>query len=948
MLMRGCVAVLLSSLAIGPVAFAETFDPGGMNSMQLLPTEQRARVPEDVEVTVWPTGILDAGQTHYITANSPTIVILAVANPKERVFKKGWMVVDVPVGVELIGTNDYLPWHLKQPAETIEHDGKRYARHVFNCSVHPTTIPRGGIGNTWFGRYRPPAVWLKTDRAEGSSLDPLRVTFRYQEEGQEQAVDSPAFEQKLAVSAPIEAQQPKLVDSGVMGRFILNGSAELGETLHAYFAQLGYSYVVQGPRIKALRDDLERWTEAPVQNAYHVASTQPVPEEIEFISEGKAMPRAVTPSAFYKGHPWIEENVFAEIQRRLVGYTDQYKIYHNSSSFLINWEPYVYLKTGDQSDRNRAEFIEWSKLPADEVTAAWPDGIKAKWPKQFHQFNNWQVGQVMKTLATRVHEMSQRVGKDARIGIWAGNDNIYAEPGDDSVPMRILEWGDMPIDVVTWQYFDVPNAHAPFPTSDRMGAAQVVRSARVASWVDEKLGVDRQMRVGCLYGWDQTGGRAGFFLPEQLGFLHLSGILGGSEIIQNYAEYPIWDGRYATEIAKANTRIARWEEFIINGKRQHAHTLVPQSPYPQEVLPDVTPAEQELKSDWAHPGYLFSFEFTKGDQRLITVANTWDYGDVFFLLRFPSLPAGQYQLTEPEEKRLFANDDGQTSLSAEDLAKGVLVHVGATRWGAFVLEPHRQANDGLAIVTSQAVREAMLSRKPALDEAVERDERKYAQDFDAAELGVIKITTHGQKIVDGSLAVGRPGKRPMGEDLAVKVLGDAAGRKLALIDKDPADGLYLALQGTAAEGEIFFDYQLLNGAGRASMGISAYAAVLTVPTESQWNQWFAGTPYRSNFVYLEGVADGPGYPDEREAFTAVDTGLRAEAGRTYRMCWRWTTDRRASIVVDDQPIVTDRPFLSRKGDTASFRWSTAAFAGTPADNGGFSVDEIRYYVRKKK
>ena len=38
---------------------------------------ERARKPNDVDVTVWPTGLIDAQKTHYLTQSSPTIMIFA-------------------------------------------------------------------------------------------------------------------------------------------------------------------------------------------------------------------------------------------------------------------------------------------------------------------------------------------------------------------------------------------------------------------------------------------------------------------------------------------------------------------------------------------------------------------------------------------------------------------------------------------------------------------------------------------------------------------------------------------------------------------------------------------------------------------------------------------------------------------------------------------------------
>ena len=88
-----------------------------------------------------------------------------------------------------------------------------------------------------------------------------------------------------------------------------------------------------------------------------------------------------------------------------------------------------------------------------------------------------------------------------------------------------------------------------------------------------------QVRLICIqhfaYGWAQVGGQAGFYVPEDLALRHLSGPMAGLDVALNYAEWTIWDGRYATEMARANTRIARWERYTLEGKIRSDHVVIP-------------------------------------------------------------------------------------------------------------------------------------------------------------------------------------------------------------------------------------------------------------------------------------------------------------------------------------------------------------------------------------
>ena len=60
------------------------------------------------------------------------------------------------------------------------------------------------------------------------------------------------------------------------------------------------------------------------------------------------------------------------------------------------------------------------------------------------------------------------------------------------------------------------------------------------------------------------------------------------------------------------------------------------------------------------------------------------------------------------------------ALSADELAEGLLVHVGATRWGAFLVEPYEEDKDyGTAVVPAK-VNEVLEQRRAALEDELKR------------------------------------------------------------------------------------------------------------------------------------------------------------------------------------------------------------------------------------
>ena len=61
-------------------------------------------------------------------------------------------------------------------------------------------------------------------------------------------------------------------------------------------------------------------------------------------------------------------------------------------------------------------------------------------------------------------------------------------------------------------------------------------------------------------------------------------------------------------MARINTRIARWEDYLLRGKPQTKHVVIPVSPYSQTIPESVKPADHNIAGVWGKPEYLFSFE----------------------------------------------------------------------------------------------------------------------------------------------------------------------------------------------------------------------------------------------------------------------------------------------------------------------------------------------------
>ena len=930
--------------AFAPAATAKTvaFDPGGMTSLRVLPVEQRHNQPEDVGLAAFPTELVDADRTHYLLRGTPTILILAPANPKARVLKAAKLVLELPDTVRLAWANAYLPWHLLQ-REKIERDGKPYERYTLPCSVHPTTFPRGPARcGAWYERNRPPAVWLLTDQDPGARPGAAYYRVRYTEEGTEKEADSAEGFVHLAVLASAESPQPKLARCGIMGRFIYNGvpkDAGTQTALADMLVRLGFTYCIGHVPLPTNEVRITRGLEIPVQNAFTVSGPTNRPDEIRYQAPGKEeeFRSAVSGWAIYRRHPWVVENALEPIRQAIA--TRQITV------LFSNWEPWAFLDNNDHNPRTMEEFIAWSKLPDGEVKADWPDGVAKTHAKLWRQFRNWEIGQIVKTLVDVIEAANRESGVEARLALGMGNDPMWGTL--DDLPMSMRDWGDMPYLIQTWQYRDVQNATGKFPLTDACGLSQVVRSAALTHHLDNLFGFGRRIELGCLYGWNQTGGD-GYYVPEQLGFLELSGIFAGARNAQSYPEWTIFDGRYAREMAHAHARIARWEDMILRGERKRRHVVIPVSPYPYIRPDDCKPEDQPYNDIGEVPDYLLSYEYRKDGKRLMLVANTWDFGDCFFKIKvFDAEPGKTYVLTEPEEDRIFANAQGKTGLTAADLQSGILAHVGATRWGAFLLEPRASGRRRESVVVAPAaVLAAAEARKDFLADAVERKWRRYRETFDRLPESNLGTGKHGETVVEGEnpdekarIGLGYPlGPKGLGDTLRAAIVSSDRGKSLLLADREPRAFLHAdATWSTGARGEFGFDIRF-DEIGPMSMTLLGPMLGLGMVNEALW-KGISKEPYTPRLLLFSYPLPGAG----RGQVTWTDTGVAVEPKRWYRISFRWDSvakPRRVDVLVDGKPVLEGAEFPRQEG-VYGFRWSTTCEGAGASDPCAFLLDNLK-------
>ena len=73
-----------------------------------------------------------------------------------------------------------------------------------------------------------------------------------------------------------------------------------------------------------------------------------------------------------------------------------------------------------------------------------------------------------------------------------------------------------------------------------------------------------------------------------------------------------------------------------------------------------------------------------------------------------------------ETLAVHANAEGRIVLSADELAKGLIVHAPSTRWAALLVEPYQPGKDYGTPVMPETVQAVMAERTPTLEATLKR------------------------------------------------------------------------------------------------------------------------------------------------------------------------------------------------------------------------------------
>ncbi|MCE5240053.1 hypothetical protein LLH23_16450 [bacterium] len=628
-------------------------------------------------------------------------MIFGFRNGDDRKLDRPQLVLQLPAWVEVMETAPAV-----KREQTPLADGR--TEHRFDLTPLRGNIRGSDFPYPWH-QWGGLCLFVRTGEPPGEKLH--EATY-WMEDGTTRG-EAQRFSLQVVPSLPT-AERPKLFRTGAHPFGIW--SARQPETVAGFghtYERVGFNCVHCSP--SPIGDDLgkrgiERFTQ-PFANGYSMGGQKP--DNVAFRDiEGKAVAGAICPTEVYRRGPYFQSAIVGDMLRQLL-VTDR-----KADQLMCNWEPYMYVGKGCYCSRCQEEFQAFSKLPAAEVEATWPRTVAEKHGEVLRRFRRWQHAQFMATLEETVQALGKEAGREMHFipelhyGLLTSGWEKSGDAGEfaavdylDKLP-AFNAWGPY-----NWYVF----GRGPYEYVRGLHLNCHATALQVKDFLRSRLPADKQPD---LYAFPY-GTYEGATEPEAIGFELQTYFLDGYRGAIVYLYPGGYDARHWRAIAAANTQIARFEPFVMQGRPARRHKVQPVTPLPPpdpRFLQSGCMAAADVER-WQQASLLQSWEFERDDQRLFAVGNFWERGECFFRLTVQA-PPGKYALTEPATGRCFSqNTDG--TLSAADLSKGVLLHAGALRYAFFVLEPYRTGSKQDTIVRPQQMETARREREPAIRKAAD-------------------------------------------------------------------------------------------------------------------------------------------------------------------------------------------------------------------------------------
>ncbi|MFA7232114.1 MAG: hypothetical protein WC071_12660, partial [Victivallaceae bacterium] len=684
---------------------------------------QPVQMEKGMTVKLMPFAFLD--NIFCLGTGQPGTLVFAFCNENAMKLEHPMLYLKIPEAFKLVDVRDIL--------KII--DRKRDDNGNITYKIDFNTL-KNSISKDFYGAYQVASAMLKTELASGEKLYPAEY---WVEDGSYRSTPE-KFSLKIIPAS--SGKTPQLFRTATMlvreSDFAGDGTKEFVP----FYASNGFN-CVHGARSQTMLEafkkaGISRYTQPyNLCNGYRIGEAKKTDEAFFRLVDGspyKKTEEAICPVEVYKQGPYYKEHVTGMLEKILISKD-------SADNIMPNWEPYMFDFKGCFCPRCKEEFIQFSKLPREDVDKKWPGSIIANYKEKWIKFRSWQHAQMMQTVEQTINELGKKAGKDAHFMPEVGWSYFIENTNHEGGQYNPADYLDKLPWIEVWGPYIFQPFTKPYEYYTGIHLITYMAARDMKKFVADRM-PDQAKRPKLIAFPHGLQGNDWVTEPEALGFEYLCFFLNGWEGAFAYHFPRGYDQRYWSELAKTNSTIAEYENYVFKGHRKNSINTVIASPVPAATFPkswlEGGNFLQKLP-DLASASLLQSVSYELDNKRMIATGNFWLKGEIFFKLKVGSLDKRmKYVLTQPDQNRCFANAAGNIALSSADLEKGILLHVGALRWNFYVLEPYETGKKYGEIITPAEMDKVLKTRLPTIEKTVQWEKQFTIgkQEQAARELGL--------------------------------------------------------------------------------------------------------------------------------------------------------------------------------------------------------------------
>ena len=520
----------------------------------------------------------------------------------------------------------------------------------------------------------------------------------------------------------IAAKKPKRFASGIMTGHMLNHWGKKAmEGISKTISDSGVTWLVA----KGSQETYSLWRSLGVRyitpsaqnfcNGYQIGIPSRMPEEDRYVAHGvdkksrfaARIARAACPVAIYEGSEFFKADTVAYIRNYVKG----------TDGCWSNWEPMMFTGKGCMCQKCCKAFSSYIGKPYEEISAIWPKCVAEGgiYHSQIARFRSLEHAKVVKAVDKVVRDAT---GGESSLGLIPGvawiEMSSWWRPRNYVAEMLTVDYAGSVKWMNPWGPYVAWESDMPYVYAKRKPLCHFFAAQDILDTVQKDHGNSRPRLMALIQGF-----QCGHWLsqPEHMSMALDSYFFNRWDAALLYYFPRGYDARYWKAFAESATRAARFEDFVLDGKRcDSLATVEPVSGLyarPVKKLSDYLP-------DCRDVSLLQSVSYDLRKSRIVSVFNFWQKGEAFFTLKTQGLPDGRYEIVD-EDGLLRAPSDTRRFWTSQELSsKGVLLAVGAARNRVFEIRPYEDAPQ-TKVLTDADLDERLKNCRKRLEREVGED-----------------------------------------------------------------------------------------------------------------------------------------------------------------------------------------------------------------------------------